>query len=126
MCLQCEAKDEMIAYLRSELGQVRDATTQHALAKRYGFRPREARLLSVLHHARGQVLDCYQLLEAIDSERADAALVKVMTCKIRQKLGKHAILTVWGRGFCIGPEGTTAVEKAIAWAQGTTTEEIAA
>jgi len=112
-----ELEDE-VAYLRSELGLMRDDDDVAALRQAYPMPRSAARLVLALRAAGQRGLTYQQLDEALpqtrgpDGER-QLKVLTVWACHARKALGSDAIQTIWGRGFRISPQGAARVDAAL-------------
>jgi len=113
MCAKCERLEEEVAYLKSELGQVTDATLLGHLRVLYGIRPQAARIIERLYRARPKVLNQMRLAEALSGEGDSDRLVDVFVMHARKVLGHDAIITHRSFGYSIGPAGAAAMDAAI-------------
>ena len=80
-----------------------------ALQQRYGLTSREAEVLDALNRASPRALGREPLLLTVwghDSEVGDR-IVDIYIMKLRAKLGRDAIRTVWGSGWAL-PEKVAA------------------
>lgn len=107
-----------MAYLKSELGLQRDARKQDVLKRAFGTMPKEAAILLMLYEAYPRTVMRYQLERATLSYDSDedrlypANLVSVYMTKLRKKLGREAISTVWEQGYALTSVGHAAVSGA--------------
>jgi DNA-binding winged helix-turn-helix (wHTH) protein len=101
MCARCEELEEEVAYLKSELGLIHDATLVDQIKRALGIRPGPAHLLMALYRASpGRTVSRWHLLESLPpADRPDDSIVNVYVCKLREALGDDAIVTVWGTGY---------------------------
>lgn len=111
-------RDELVdevAYLRGELGLSLSVTRADRLAKALGLTPSEAALALTLHSASGRTLSKYQLSEGMPQKWGgpdrDIKIIDVTICKLRGKIGKDTILTVWGRGYRLSDAGLSALNR---------------
>lgn len=111
MCDRCAVLEEQIAYLKHELGQVADLNVSARLHERFGLTPQGAAILQVLHQS-GRVINALRLAELMGSHSDCENIVSVQVSRVRKKVGRDAVTTVWGRGYSIGPAGSAAVEAA--------------
>lgn len=107
-CARCEDLEEQVAYWKSEASAVFDETLFHALRERYGLTWMEGKVLTVL--SKGRSLRSHQLAELCDAKSAGS--IDVFICRLRKKLSKDSILTIWGRGYTIGDAGKEAIKAA--------------
>lgn len=103
-CSHCEALQEEVAYLRSELGLRVDLDHQARLRQALSLRPQTARLILILHAARGRTVPRAQLEEALPgAEDRGSNYLSVYVSFARKALGRDSIETVWGQGFRLSP-----------------------
>lgn len=104
-----------VAYLRAELGLSIGSTHIDRLRSRLQVTPNQARLLLILNAARGRVMACHQLLDAILGVESDTQpkVIDVMVCRIRAVCGHGVVRNVWGLGYAITPAGGEMVARAI-------------
>jgi len=109
---------EEIAWLKSELGIAREADLAHKLSTEYGIIPSAAKVLLCLYRARYAVSYC-NLLDTIrpvtrrETETDDYNQAKVLVWRIRQALGKDAVITVKGFGVKLSPAAKARLERLI-------------
>jgi len=108
-------RDERIACLEGELGLRANAEAMARLRSVWGVTPAEAQVLMHLHGAQGRLVNEKLIEDALPrndhaTDRSGYAIVKVYVSRLRTKLGRDVIETVWGRGYKITPEGMAKVE----------------
>lgn len=73
-----------------------------------GLAPGEIATMCVLIKAKGRIVNTFMIEEAIPKRDhtldRDMRIVDVYISNIRKKLGKDAIITVWGRGYRVSQE----------------------
>ncbi len=107
MCNRCEALEEQIAYLKSELGQAVERTQIANVSRAFGLTPNEAWIVVRLNRAGGRVVTYNQLLEELPSPMGNedrlSSNINTVVCRIRAKTAPAAIETAWGLGLRSGP-----------------------
>jgi DNA-binding response OmpR family regulator len=116
MCARCEALEEEVAFLKSELGHRNVAERFDALRRACGMRKGVAALVLRLLDASGRLVTYEQLAGAIPNvstnpEDRCVEITKVYASAARQLLGKDAIETVWGEGYRLSKAGSARVSK---------------
>lgn len=116
-CPHCADKDEMIAWLKSELGIADDETQIAGIRSGLGVTRGEAHLLRAMYRAKGKAMSVAQMMEAFPASRGhedrDYHLLNVLVCRIRKALGKGAVETVWKFGYRLTDEGVALVRGAL-------------
>jgi len=97
-----------IADLEAEITFVRDQSEGAAatLGLAFSLSPQEAAVLEVLYRAKGKVVSAARMVDMLPNkfrtEDCDEhAYAAVYIYKLRHKLGRTAVLTSWGQGFCL-------------------------
>ena len=75
--------------------------------------PQEADTLTLLYAAKGAVVAreyLYDNIPATGERTADSRLLPTIICRLRQKLGRHIIENMWGKGYCLTPRGVALVD----------------
>lgn len=122
-CSRCEGLEERVAWLESELGIQRDLTDQHRIRKlipqvHNRTRMQTSKVMLAMFRAKGRIMTAQQIMEAVppkdgtDDER-DPKIVSVWMHIIRQSLGKDAIETMPGHGYCLSKVGMARVAEAL-------------
>lgn len=107
-CPRCEELKEEIAYLKGELGESLDDTARARLKTALRITPKAVLVLDALYGAGGRVVPTYELEDLFDTQSPDSHATAVYITKLRNVLGKGAILNDWGRGYRLSAE---AVER---------------
>lgn len=122
MCERCEELEERIAWLEGELHLRHETSDLGAIQAAYRLSPGEAAILLSLYKARGRTMRSHVLLESLparDHARdRDPKSVDVRICRIRRRIGRDAISTIWGHGYSISETGASAVRATLASAGG--------
>lgn len=103
-CARCEAMQEEVAYLRSELGLQLDATRLAALRREFGLSEHKARMVLVLFNAKGRVVSNAQLEDALPCkyrEERSSNFINATLSQLRRQIGKESIENVFGSGYRI-------------------------
>ena len=113
-----EELEEEVAYLRRELGLMRDDNEIAALRRAYPMHRGGARVVMALRAAAPRGLTYLQLDEAVPqikgtSGERDLKIITVWTHYARKALGHDAIETVWGKGLRLTPSGIALVDAAL-------------
>lgn len=110
--------EEEVAYLRSELGLVRDLAQIGRLVTRLRIGKTQANFLLALYNSRANPLNRYRLYDITRMhglrEEVDIKIVDIQVCKLRRQLGHDVIETVRGLGYRLTPLGVATVEMALA------------
>lgn len=113
MCDRCAELEEQVAWLKSELGMRPAVSATYALARALRITPGVAKMLAALHSAKGNFLSTYRLLDVTATpgreDERDPNLVKVGVWRIRQAMGRGAIITCYGKGYQLSDEGMAKV-----------------
>lgn len=128
MCDRCDELEEEVAYLRSELGLVRDSDVIARLRDHMrgvedagGHRPHGAQVVAALYAAKGRPLTRLQLLDACPSrtgsDERGTRLIDVWVYHARRSLGRDAIANVWGSGYRLTEIGMAKVGEIAAGPQ---------
>lgn len=100
--------EEEVAFLKSELGIVKDKTAETAFATRWGLTGKEAKILSHLYQKKGGLASRDGVMLAVyqgSPDEPEQKIVDVFMCKIRRKIGRDIVETIWGRGWRLTPHG---------------------
>lgn len=103
-CDHCEELREEIAYLQRELGLQKHEDAVTRLGQRWGLSNTEAKILAHLHARRGACVSKSQLWDALyadGSSEPEVKIVDVFICKLRHKLPRPFVETIWGRGYAL-------------------------
>ncbi len=111
-CAHCAELREEIAYLRSELGLLRDQQIVDYLRAEYGMTRGAARLVEALSTTAGRWVNKYRLAEMMGSDDESGRTIDVFVCSARTALGFDAIEREHGVGLRLGRPGVVAVENA--------------
>lgn len=116
-----EERNEEIAALRRQVSAGADDAVLDAIAVGCRLARQEAWLLATLYAARGRILSKERLNEVMPSpagnwepSEREPKILDVIACRVRSKLDREAIQTVWGKGFRITAIGSSLVERMIA------------
>lgn len=113
MCQRCDDLEEQVAYLKSELGLQERADAIEKIRRLMGSaatsngRASVSRMILALYAAHGRPMNKYQIMDAVPSptdKDRDAKIVDVWVCLARKRLGRDAVLNVWGNGYQLSPE----------------------
>lgn len=98
-----------VAELQAELSYYRDQTSAEkavevhcAFSTRWGLTPLEARLLYVLYRRAGRAVGRDGIMNALydhDADQPEEKIIDVLVAKVRTKIGRDAILTLFGSGY---------------------------
>lgn len=109
LAARVEQLTEEVNYYKRELGMVRDSERVGTMQARFRFTTREAAVCDVLlAKAPGATVEKNALFEAAWGDRAyevEMKILDVFICKIRAKIGRDAIETVWGTGYRLSSSG---------------------
>ncbi len=98
-----------VNFYKRELGMIRDAERVGLMKTRHRLTTQEAAVCDVLlGKTPGRVVEKSALFEAAWGERAyhlEIKILDVFICKIRAKIGKDAIETIWGTGYRLTAAG---------------------
>lgn len=107
-CPRCADLQEELAYLRSELGDRVRADEVEELKRAFGLTPQTARLLLVLHQARGRTMTRHQIEDAVPAKCEDDertyGFVSVIVCQLRRRVGFRNIENIFAAGYRLSPE----------------------
>lgn len=114
-CSRCEDLKEEIAYLKSELGMALTKDERVSFRTNLGMDTAEAAIVAALYTAKGRLVETYALSDVLPTENDDRStnIIKVYICRIRRKIGKDAIRTVYSEGYGLTPVGLQRVAAAI-------------
>lgn len=115
MCERCEELEEEVAYLRSELGLTKNATTTQAIRKRFGFSIAESELAYALYSTTNG-LSRPALEELLIRDKAaeyESNTLSVYVSRIRQIAGRDFIETLNGFGYRMSPVGRARIYQAL-------------
>jgi len=109
---------EEVAYLRSELGLLRDDDEIARLRRAYPMHRGAARLIMALRAAGHRGLTYHQLDEAIPQVKGtggerDLKVLTVWAHYARKAVGSGVIETIWGKGLRLTPHGIALVDAAL-------------
>lgn len=106
--------DERDHYKR-ELGLMVDRDAMTAVAAKHRLTSHEAKLLMALHARPGRVMSDGALLDAMYGgvDEPNSAIIGVFVCKLRAKIGKDKIATLWGHGWSLTEAGVALVAEAM-------------
>lgn len=110
--------------LEAENAALRDAIAKISGGGAYlpGFTPQESRLLRILHRHNGHPKTAGALCDILYADDPGDArgdkIIDVFLTKIRRKIGRDAIVNVWGHGWRLSDEGYARVSAIIAEADG--------
>lgn len=95
------------AALRERIGQLVDESIQIRARLAFGLTPSQAAMVDEMFNHR-RVLRHHELIEATREyglfREPDERLVKVHICHIKKRLGRDAIVNVWGVGYTLSDE----------------------
>lgn len=107
-----------VSFLRRELGLVRDQDRIASIKARHRFTGREVAICDVLLAKAPDVAIAKEALFGAawgaDADEIEIKIVDVYICKIRAKIGKDAIETIWGTGYRLTPVGRALLSGASA------------
>lgn len=96
-------------HYKREMGMIRDAERVLAMKARHNLTTQEAAVCDVLlSRPAGGPVEKNALFEAAWGDRAYEVEIKILDvfiCKIRHKLGKDSIETIWGTGYRLTSAG---------------------
>src|ERR1019366_10316146 len=107
--LRCE-----VQFWRSEFGLQRDAEFERLLVEGCGLTPGQARIVAVLHAAKGRVLTMFQIIDAVypsRSEKPAGNTVSALLSGAHRRTRVRWATPVWGRGYVISHAGRAAIEE---------------
>lgn len=107
---------EEIAWLKRELGQMRDAERMNHLRNKWGLTGKEQLILDALITRNGATVSVQGIMDAMYNCAADepeCKIVNVYICKMRNKMGADMIGTTWGVGYFLTPKGLAACKEAV-------------
>lgn len=109
-----ELEDE-VTFLRGEMGMLVEVEDIRAVQDRWGASPHEARTLLALHRAKGRCVSRDMLSETVPERYGDRLRfpADIYVSRLRARMGKGAIETIWGRGYAITPYGAAQVESVL-------------
>lgn len=111
---EIETLQEENRQLKERLGYRNRDTELAKLRARWNLAPAEAKMMLTLYRASGRVLSKEDLMAAADSSyEVETKGVDVRMCRIRAKAGKKIVLTVWGQGYTMPPEGQALVREVL-------------
>ncbi len=115
-CAHCEELAEEVAYLKTELAFVVAKDFRVSLREKLGLETSEAAVVEALYAAKGRVVDHSTLMDALPTENDDRHhnIIKVYVCRIRSKIGRNAIRTVYSEGYGLTPEGLQTIAAVLA------------
>lgn len=118
LTLENERLREQIAVLKAERAVEAWEVFYMKTVRRWGLTESEASVLDVLWRRRDGVARKEAIHGRLYGDKADAdaagyKIVDVFVCKLRKKLGFDAIMTIWGGGYSLTPEGIAAVEEGL-------------
>lgn len=114
-CAHCEELREEVAFYKRELGLVRGQDDEARLSAAYGLTIHEAGVLAMLYRRRA-IVSKGQLWDGLYGDgksEPEMKIIAVWICKLRLKLGKGAIKTTWGQGYCLTPAALAACDAII-------------
>ena len=107
--------EALVAYYKSELGLVTEATQVAKVRLKCNATNSEARVLLALYGAKGRILSQDALFEIIphvkDGENSGAIRMHVRA--LRRKIGPEVVTTTPGLGYQIGQLGRETVEQCL-------------
>ena len=108
--------EQEVYRLRHELSLMREERIFTALRKQFRLTPVETRFLMALYDAKGEPLTSWALenISPSPSGLARASnVVAVFISRLRTRIGRTTIDTVWGKGWTMTPVGYAIVDKAL-------------
>jgi len=114
--LRVQELEEEVSFLRRQLGIEADRDVVRKLSDALSISRHEARFLSILYAKVGGTVSRDGLMDAMypGLEEPNIKIIDVWTCKIRRKIGRDTIFTLWGMGYGLTPEGRSICQRAIA------------
>lgn len=118
MCGRCEELEGLVDYYKRELGILHRLADRAALEQVVHLPPTQAAILLALYGRRGATLSKDGLMAVLYSDRAgeepEIKIVDVFISKLRKAIGRDKIITHWGVGYRLSPEGLAWVAQALA------------
>lgn len=104
-----------MSYLRRQLGIEQDIDRVGRLGAALGLTRYEAQVLMILYHRTGSIVSKDTVMNAMYSGEDEPfiKIVDVYICKVRSRLGKDTILTIWGRGYQLSSVGQDMCRRAL-------------
>lgn len=113
--LRLQELEEEVSYLRRQLGIEQDIDRVGRLGAALGLTRYEAQVLMILYHRTGSIVSKDTVMNAMYSGEDEPfiKIVDVYICKVRSRLGKDTILTIWGRGYQLSSVGQDMCRRAL-------------
>ena len=113
ICLECQALKKRIAELEDQLADKTTPERIAAIRSAFKLTENESFVLLSLYDAGGKVVSYFWLynnrpvVQPHNREKIYPSLndVKVMVHRIRRKIGADVIVSSWGQGYALTPEG---------------------
>ena len=105
---QIQDLKEEIRYLRGIIQQRADVELQASAQAAFGWSPLTARLAMLLYARAGRIVAKGAIMDALyldDPDTPEVHIISVLIHRIRDSLGKDAIVTQHGTGYGMTPEG---------------------
>jgi DNA-binding response OmpR family regulator len=101
-CPRCAELAEDNRWLRRQLEAEGAADDVAKIREVFHVTPSEARMLELLHRRYPRVVSKGAIMDALygdAEEEPKAKIIDVFLCKIKKRLGRDTIQTVWGQGL---------------------------
>lgn len=111
-----EAMTEERDFYRRELGLQRDADKVASMMTAFRLTRLEARIIDSMMASAPRPMTKEALLNAAWGDRADDVEIKIVDvfiCKIRAKMGRECIETIWGHGYRMGEPGLAKIRAVL-------------